>query len=98
MYTDKTWNYVRRTDDISNAVLWERNNELSKIYTLFVTEAYSVSQVARMMDKDVMIIILLIEGVRRRYKIGLIQRIMRRFNFIEKISFYKFIKKIKIES
>lgn len=69
--------YIGRRDDIANERLWRASSILSKIYDLYVVQAYSAEQTSKKLDIDIYCIISMIDGVRCRYQINLIGRLKR---------------------
>ena len=76
----KSLGYVMRDDDLRNMHLWMSDPFTYKIFQLFVEQAYSVPQVAKMCDIDERVICALIDGIRLHYKISLGKQIKNRMN------------------
>lgn len=69
--------YIGRKDDIAHERLWRASSILSKIYDLYVVQAYSAKQTSEKLDIDIYCILAMIDGVRCRYKINFIGRLKR---------------------
>lgn len=69
--------YIGRRDDMAHKYLWTASDVLSKIYDLYVVQAYSAQQTAEKLDMDIFCVMAMIDGVRSRYKINSVGRLKR---------------------
>lgn len=69
--------YISRRDDMAHERLWRTSSILSKIYDLYVVQAYSAKQTSEKLDIDIYCILSMIDGVRCRYKFNSIGRLKR---------------------
>lgn len=69
--------YIDRRDDMTYERLWRASDVLTKIYDLYVVQAYSAHQTAEKIGTDIYCVLAMIDGVRCRYKINFIGRLKR---------------------
>lgn len=69
--------YIGRRDDMTYKYLWRASDVLSKIYDLYVIQAYSAKRTAEKLGMDIYCVMAMVDGVRCRYDINFIGRLKR---------------------